>query len=100
MTDNAVSEDLSKAIQDNDLVKARTILGIQDGDHSCSIDVQDSDGWSALMFAVQQNDVEITQEIIKRRSEFHINPLKALSKLHYFLICPPVRLVWIVFRFI
>ena len=67
MANNITSEDLCKAIQENNSNKVHSILAEQDSDVSMCIDGQNSEGWSALMFAAKHNDVETAQDLIKRR---------------------------------
>ena len=65
---NHTSEDLCKAIEENDSNKVYSILAKQqNGGESICIDAQNSEGWSALMFAAKHNDVETSQDLIKRR---------------------------------
>lgn len=68
MANNLTSEDLCKAIQENDSNKVHSILAKQqDSDVSMCIDAQNSEGWTALMFAAKHNDIETAQDLIKRR---------------------------------
>jgi ankyrin repeat protein len=66
MTNNTM-QDLCKAIQEHDYSKVRSILAIPADDPSICIDEQNSEGWSALMFAAKYNDVETAQNLIKRK---------------------------------
>jgi ankyrin repeat protein len=80
MSKNITSQVLCKAIQENDLSKVRSILAIQDVDCSSCVDEQNSDGWSALMFAAKHNDVETAQDLIKRRLEVDIYDFRLCIK--------------------
>ena len=91
MTSNTTIQDLCKAIQEHDSSKVRSILATQDSDPSICIDKQNSDGWSALMFAAKYNDVLTAQGLIKRRSEsngyhFLVFIIEGISNFFFLLI--------------
>ena len=67
MANNTTTQGLCKAIEEHDSSKVRSILATQGNDPSIYIDKQNSDGWSALMFAAKYNDVLTAQGLIKRR---------------------------------